>query len=261
MKILINIVCLLCVLSACNNAAINEADIPEKEKELKTVIEQHPDSMLLKENLIQYYCDNNNFGSAIKVVDQFIEKDTANARLWDIKASLHFQNKDTINTIKAFERAIEIFPDPQYIISLGAVYAQTKNPSALAVADGLIQMPNANAQLQAIYIKGLYYNYSGDHAKAIPFFDNCIKMDYTFLDAYIEKTIAHFEMGNYTEALNTAQKVVQVDHSFADGYYWMGRSCEKLNKKTEAAESYKAALNLDPDYVEAKDALGKLGVL
>ena len=126
MKILINIVCLLCVLSACNNAAINEADIPEKEKELKTVIEQHPDSMLLKENLIQYYCDNNNFGSAIKVVDQFIEKDTANARLWDIKASLHFQNKDTIIRIKSFEGLMEIFRNRNNLFFLALCFDKLK---------------------------------------------------------------------------------------------------------------------------------------
>jgi tetratricopeptide (TPR) repeat protein len=258
---------MLFVLSACSdtashttNEATETADLPQQEKELKNAVEKFPDSLLLKENLIQYYCDNSNYSQAITTVDTYIKKDTANARLWDIKATLHFQNKDTVNTIKAFEKAIEIFPDPQYIISLGTVYAQTKNPLALAMADALLDAPKANAQTQALFIKGLYYNYSGDYVKAITFFNTCIQADYTFLDAYTEKTIALFDMGNYTEALKTSEKSVSIQSSYPDGYYWMGRCYEKLNNKTEAIANYKTALQLDDNYIEAKDALGKLGV-
>ena len=41
----------------------------------------------------------------------------------------------------------------------------------------------------------------------------------------------------------------------------MGRCFEKLGNKEEAIENYKQALVLSPDYVEAKDALAKLGVV
>ncbi|UEG49689.1 tetratricopeptide repeat protein [Ferruginibacter lapsinanis] len=264
MRLPITILGVLLFLSSCSDTSVeknsNTADLPLQEKELKNAIEKFPDSLLLKENLIQYYCDNSNYSQAIAEVDKYIKKDTANARLWDIKATLHFQNKDTLNTIKAFEKAIEIFPDPQYIISLGTVYAQTKNPMALAMADALLNAPKANAQTQAFFIKGLYYNYNGDYVQAITFFNTCIQADYTFLDAYTEKTIALFDMGKYAEALKTSEKSVSIQSSYPDGYYWMGRCYEKLNNKNEAIANYKIALQLDDNYIEAKDALGKLGV-
>jgi cytochrome c-type biogenesis protein CcmH/NrfG len=40
----------------------------------------------------------------------------------------------------------------------------------------------------------------------------------------------------------------------------MGRCYEKLGKKEDAVEFYRTALQLSPDYIEAKDALAKLGV-
>jgi tetratricopeptide (TPR) repeat protein len=41
----------------------------------------------------------------------------------------------------------------------------------------------------------------------------------------------------------------------------MGRCYEKLDRKKEAIQNYQLALQIDPDYIEAKDALGKLGVV
>jgi len=260
----INIVCLLCLLVSCHNSVKTdtektEADIPQQEKELKKIADAHPDSMLLKENLIQYYRDNKNYGEGIKAVDQFIKKDTSNDHLYDIKGQMYFLNHDTLNSIKAYEKAIDINPDPMYVIALGTMYAQTKNPLALEMSDALLQAPTAKAQMYAVFIKGLYYNYTGEYAKAISFFNGCNKMDYTFPDAYIEKTIALSKLGKYDDALKVTEQLISLDHSFADGYYWRGYCFEKLNKKDDAIENYKLALQLDPEYIEAKDALGKMG--
>ena len=56
------------------------------------------------------------------------------------------------------------------------------------------------------------------------------------------------------------QKTITVKRSFDEAWYWLGRCYEKLNRNKEAVESYQLALQIDPDYIEAKDALGKLGI-
>jgi tetratricopeptide (TPR) repeat protein len=40
----------------------------------------------------------------------------------------------------------------------------------------------------------------------------------------------------------------------------MGKCYEKLKNTNEAIEQYRTALLYNPDYIEAKDALGRLGV-
>jgi tetratricopeptide (TPR) repeat protein len=66
-------------------------------------------------------------------------------------------------------------------------------------------------------------------------------------------------MAKYEEAITTLTKAVTLQNKFDEGYYWLGRCFEKLNNTNDAIESYKNALLYNPDYVEAKDALGKLG--
>ena len=262
MRLIFFRICLISLtVSSCNNNAVNtDNSIPEQEKQLRDLILRYPDSLLLNENLVQYFRDNGNYGQAITETETVLKNDSLNARFLDIKATLHFENGDTINAIKAFEKAISIDPKPEYIISLGSLYAQTKNPMALAMADALLQASAANAQKQALFIKGLYFSYTGDKIKAITFFDACLKIDYRDILAYREKAICLYGVNKYAEALDVLEKAVAVQNTFDEGYYWMGRCYEKLDKRKEAIESYQLALQIDPNYMEAKDALGRLGI-
>ena len=205
------------MLSDCNNASTNteNAATPVMEKQLRDAMAKYPDSVLLTETLIQYFRDNSNFEQAILETNKAIQKDTANARLWDIKATLHFQNKDTANAIEALEKAISIDPQPAYAISLGLTYAQTKNAKALVLADALLKDTLAKAAKEALFIKGFYYSYKG---------------------------------------------ALALQSTFDEAYYWMGRCYEKIGDKKEAITNYQNAIQIDPEYTEAKFALAKLGV-
>lgn len=262
-RYLLLLVCLLFCFQACNNnsnGTAANAPMPEAEKQLRDQIAENPDSLILRENLVQYFRDNGNYDQAITETDIAIKKDTGNSRLWDIRATLCFEKGDTASAIHSFEKAIDIDPLPEYIMSLGSLYAQTRNPMALAMADGLLQAPKAHAELQAIFIKGLYYNYTGDKTAAIGYFDKCISMNYSFMEAYREKAIALYDLGKYDDAIQLLEKALGIHSTFDEGYYWLGRCYQKLNKNKDAEAAYRTALQIDPDYIEAKDALAKMGL-
>jgi tetratricopeptide (TPR) repeat protein len=249
---------------ACNNES-STTNTPlaanNKEQELKSAIAKFPDSMLLKETLIQYYEDNGNADLALVEMKNLLQKDSLNIKYWDKLAQLYVYSKnDTTNAIKCLEKAVEIYPEPEYIISLGVMYAYKKDAKALEVADALLIGKKANADKEALFIKGLYYSGMGDKAKAISFFDNCIQQDYTYVSAYLEKGIILYDGKKYQQSLDVFTKAVTVQNAFDEGYYWMGKCFEKLNNTKDAIESYKLALSYDPNYIEAKDALGKLGI-
>src|SRR5688500_11459270 len=119
------------LLQGCtsNEKEADEASSPEIE--LRSQVLKYPDSLLLTENLIQYFRNSENYDQAIAEAETALNKDSLNDRLWNIKATLHFENSDTANAIHSFEKAIGINPRPEYILSLGSLYAQTKNPLAL----------------------------------------------------------------------------------------------------------------------------------
>ncbi|MEO5890231.1 MAG: tetratricopeptide repeat protein, partial [Ferruginibacter sp.] len=116
----------------------------------------------------------------------------------------------------------------------------------------------ADNQSKGIFIKGLYYSFSGDKVKALSFFDTCLKINYRDILAYREKAICLYDLNKFAAALEVLKQAITVQKSFDEGYYWMGRCYEKLGNKKEAIESYQLALQIDPDYVEAKEGLGRV---
>jgi tetratricopeptide (TPR) repeat protein len=128
------------------------------------------------------------------------------------------------------------------------------------MADALLIGKNARADKEANLIKGLYFSALGDKQKAIVFFNNCLALDYTYMQAYREKAIVLFDMSKYDEAIKILNKAVTLQNNFDEGYYWLGKCYEKQNNTTAAIENYRTALLYNADFIEVKDALGKLGV-
>ena len=229
-----------------------------KEDVLKDATKKYPDSIILIQNLAAYYLDMQNYDAAMNTINIAITKDSNNAELLDNKSTIFAQQGDTTNAIKSLEKAVDKLAAPQYIISLGALYAQTKNPQALAMADALLFANKAGAEKEAYFIKGLYYSYNNEKEKAIPFFDKCISLNYTFMDAHLEKGIALYDLKKYSEAATVLQKAIIIQNNYDKGYYYLGRCFEKLNKREDAIQAYQMAITYDPNYDEAKDALAKL---
>lgn len=251
-------------LSACNNEKGKQQSAQDQivsgEQSLLDSIAKFPDSLLLKERIIQSYRDSADYEKAIAATDDFLRTDSLNARLWDIKATLYFENEDSLNAIRSLETAVQISPVPDYIMKLGSLFAKTKNDKALIMADALLQNNFKNTQTEGFYIKGLYYTYTGDKNKAVVFFDRALSADYNFMPAYLEKAIIFYDMGKFDQAITVLTKAVTLQNKFDEGYYWKGKCLEKLSKPNEAIEQYQMALLYSPDYIEAKEALNRLGV-
>lgn len=251
------------LLISCYNNKREQQESSEKiatskEEVLKETIKKYPDSLMPLQNLAAYYLELQNYDAALATINAAINKDTTNAELRDNQSTIFAQMGDTANAIKSLEKAVDRLAAPQYIIGLGALYAQSRNPLALSMADALLFAGKAKAEKEAFFIKGLYYSYNNEKQKAIPFFDKCININYTFMDAYLEKALALYDLKKYAEAASVLQKAVTIQNNYDKGYYYLGRCFEKLNNKEDAIEAYQMALTYDPNYEEAKDALGRL---
>src|ERR1700676_3222337 len=107
-KTILNIVCgaILLIIISCNDNSKEKVQpaLPGNSKEsLKNAIKEFPDSLLLVQNLIEAYRDEGSYDSALVLTDNQIKKDSNNAYLWNMKATLHFENDDTLNAINALE--------------------------------------------------------------------------------------------------------------------------------------------------------------
>lgn len=256
------LVLVLMSIISCNNDEKGDkssATISAKEKTLREAIQKYPDSIPLRDSLIFYLESLDNIDLAIAETNKAIEIDSTNIDLFDTKARLYLVGKkDTANAILAFEKAVQILPVPELLMSLGTLYAQTKNAKALAVTDMLVKADNGKAAKEGIFLSGLYYSALGDKSKAISVFDRCLAMDYGFMPGYLEKAIALYDQSKYEDAIKVLEKAVTLQNRFDEGHYWLGRCLEKMNRIPEALEEYRTALMYDPEYAEAREALNKL---
>lgn len=231
---------------------------PNSIQAIKKSIKLHPDSLMLKEDLIEAYRNAGYYDSAILIANQEIAKDTGSAYLWNIKATLYFENNDTGNAIKSLQKAIDIYPLPDYLVALGTVYAEIKNKNSVSIANELLSSNKTKYGKDAYFIKGLYFNYVNEPQAAIKYLDSCLNLDFTYMYAYREKGIALYNEKKYEDAIKVLKRAVTIQNNFDEGYYWMGRCYEKLNQKNEAVQSYQNALLYDKNYVEARSALDSL---
>lgn len=249
--------------SCHNNNTVTEDDISfstGSKDALKNAIRQYPDSLLLIQNLIEAYRDEGSYDSAIALTSSQIKKDTGNAFLWNMQATLYFENGDTTNAISSMEHAVNLYPLPEYLVALGTIYAEIKNDRSLKIADDLLKMNRVKSGKEAMFIKGLYYSYKDEKKKAISYFDSSLQMDYTYMFSYREKAIALYDLEKYDEAIQVLKRAVTIQNNFDEGYYWLGRCYEKTGKKDEAIQSYQTALLYDKDFTEAREALDKLRI-
>ncbi len=256
--------CQFFLLAAChdpereNNPDIQTSDTAADEKNLTSLVSKYPDSIIFRENLVMFYRNSGNYEKAISEINKAIQHDSLLPRLWESKALLHFENEDTMPAIRSLEKAISLVPETKYLVGLGNLYAQTKNPKALQIAALLLKSGQMESAKDANYISGLYYTYKNEKEKAIVYFDKCLNLQFSFMDAYREKAIALYDLGKYDSSLAVLDKALTLQNSFEEGYYYSGRCLEKLNRKEEAIQSYRNALVYDPEYTEAKDALNRL---
>ncbi len=229
-----------------------------EEDSIKIILKKYPDSLPLLQKMVSISLEKEHYSDAIQIIDNAIVKDSSNDNLWDMKSLVLLQKGDTNNAINALKKAVAIFPHPNYIITLGELYAENHNPQALQMADALLVATKAHAEPQAYFIKGLYYSYKNEKEKAISFFDESIVADYNFAEAYLEKALALYDLKKYQEAATVLEKIVKLKNQFTDGYYYLGKCYEKLNRTEEAKEVYELAIQLNPDFEEAKDALGRM---
>jgi len=251
----------LSIIFSCTNSNDDRMQShPEQnsKESLKNAIREYPDSLMMVQDLIELYRNEGAYDSALTLTDAQIKKDSDNAYLWNMKATLLFENEDTINAIKSLEHAINIYPLPEYLVALATIYAEIKNPKSIIIADELLKGNRVKSGKDAMFVKGLYYSYTNDKERAIAYFDSSIHMDFTYMFSYREKAIALYDLGKYAAALEVLKKAVTIQNNFDEGYYWMGKCYEKTGRKDDAIQSYQTALLYDKNFIEAREALERM---
>lgn len=251
------------IFAACNNNSA-KPDAPANDNTTKNSIEQilkdttTVDSV--REQLIGELVQNKDYSKALAQIDFLLAKDSSNPGRLYIKADALEKMGDTTGAIAHYNKAVlkaGVFIEAEMRAAI--LFAETGNKNALALCDNLLKNPGAvRFRSDVLRIKGIYYAKTSNTVKAIEQYDQILKEDYSYMDAYIEKGLVYYDMAKYQEAWKVFNKSTEVSNKFAEGYFWMAKAEEKMNKKQEAIDNYKRALALDQTITEAREGIQRL---
>jgi len=258
---------LTCIcLFSCKNGAESNKDSKNKPdsgqhmvNEMTHVITQYPDSMPLKVQLIDLLDSMKKYDDAVKNIDCLIIKDRFNNNLWLRKGQILREKGDTVKAIDAFNHSVSIYPSPDVLLELANLYAEKRDPKALAICDNLKKMGLGQTNdSYASFFQGVYFARTHQREKAQQYFDMAINDNYTFPDAYLEKGFLFYEINKYDDALKIFTKLSMISNANANAYYWIAKCEEAKNNKEEALINYQKAYGLDKSIIEAKAAMIRL---
>ena len=225
---------------------------------LKECIKKYPDNMEFPRRLSEAYLQSGKPREALHQYELLLQKDPENFEALYEKGRLQATLKDTAGAIASLEQAYALQPLQLFGVALANLYAETKNPKVVPLCDELISKDQEQQVTDPIYLKGVYFANINQRAAALQQFELCIRRDWKFTEAYIEKGIILFDESDYDEALKTFSMATTVTNTYPDAYYWMGRCYEAKGKKQDAIDNYYKALTLDRNFPQAREALRRV---
>lgn len=125
-----------------------------------------------------------------------------------------------------------------------------------------VKMPKTPIELAAPYFdKGNDLYTEGKKEEAIESFKKALEIQPDYLPATFNIAITLGDLGRYDEALDLLNSVIEKDASIAQCYNSLGYIYYKQKNYIMAKKNFEIAIDLDPNYVEAKTSLLKINNL
>ncbi|MFN5692592.1 MAG: tetratricopeptide repeat protein [Bacteroidota bacterium] len=219
---------------------------PEVQQQID-LLNQYPDSLPLRENAVALLDSLGDLREALAQMDALIKKDSLNSGYWMRKGELAEKAGDTSTALRAYRYSLRIYRSPEVLLRAANLLAETKNDTALLIVNSISEEWTDRAVLShAAFIRGVYYARKGLTEQALKAFDACIRYDYHYLEAYMEKGFLQWEGGNIAAAKKIFTTVIQLKSTYPDGYYWLAKTEARLGDTTNASLHFQQAVRLDP---------------
>ncbi|MBX9733288.1 MAG: tetratricopeptide repeat protein [Chitinophagaceae bacterium] len=203
--------------------------------------------------------EKDSLAQAAMAMDKALLTDSNNQDLWVRRAKLAEQIKDTTGAIGFYIEANRVYPTPEAMLSLANLMAERKDARVLNITANTTKLfPSKSIEPHVHFIRGVYYSRIGNTAIAMAALDSCIRADYRYYEAYMEKGFILYDNKNYQQAATIFATIISLNPQYADAYYWVAKCNEAMGKKEEAILHYEQALRFDTSIKEAAIALQKL---
>tara|TARA_B100001248_G_scaffold262681_1_gene260860 strand:+ start:2700 stop:3773 length:1074 start_codon:yes stop_codon:yes gene_type:complete len=170
----------------------------------------------------------------------------------------------TFKQLKEYPKAIDCFRNSLLInpsffeanMQLGQIYHLLKDKNAILYYDNAIKLDSKNELV--LYNKALFYQDMQEWNNALSAYAELHEVNKFHSDSHYNLGFINMELELYDIAANNFSDAIYSNSSFYQAYYARGICFETLGNIKQAESDYKRAIQLNPDYYYAIDALSLL---
>ena len=167
------------------------------------------------------------------------------------------QLKQTDNAINCFRNAVSVNPDfKEAHVQLGLIFHQLGDTMAIEYYNNALSI--AKDDELVLYNKALFYQDMLDWNNALNAYAELHKVNYTHSSAHYNLGFIHMELGLYDVATNNFSDAIYSNSEFYEAYYSRGNCFETLGNVKQADIDYSRAIEINPEYTYAIEALESL---
>ena len=161
------------------------------------------------------------------------------------------------NAINCFRNAVNINPDFfEAHMQLGQIFHLLGDTTALRYYDNALYLNPFDEMV--LYNKALFYQSMLDWNNALSAYAELHKVSPFHSSGHYNLGFIHMELELYDVATNNFSDAIYSNSEFYEAYYSRGNCFETLGNIEQAESDYKRAIEINPQYVYAIEALASL---
>jgi tetratricopeptide (TPR) repeat protein len=166
------------------------------------------------------------------------------------------QQMDSLAIVN-FQRAVDLDPSmTDGFIILGDLHEKVSDPLAEAYYENAVR--SNPDHVNALHALAFYQQNHDKVENALANYDKIIELDKGFQPALINKGILLLERDSLAAAKESLEAGLALDSSFVIALYYLGITEDRLGDKEAARSRLQKAIDIDPEYQAARDALKAL---
>ena len=195
---------------------------------------------------------------SLKTLGDLLEKNPSDASLHVLLGNLLYSHGTLGKSAEHYEHALKLAPEMSHAwYRLGVCYVRMGKLSEALRAF----MKNSDAErgthVMSFYWMGLINNFLGNDEKALEAFSILRRESEESLLANLFLAQLYMKRNEHAKALPLLEELVKMSPEFAEAHYLIGEAYAGLYKNFEAIQSFRKAVELNPDDKRAKMMLDR----
>jgi len=205
--------------------------------------------------------DRENYGEAIRVLNQAAKEDPANGEIPYMIARSYSDMSNHKQAIPFFQKAIALdTTKPNWIYEMGLIYYaihDDKNALKYIQMAGDKGLNRDNSYLENL---GIAYLNSGDLEKGVEIMDEVLKRKPSDINVLNMVAEAYYFKGKYQKAIDYWDQILYYDKENASALYMIGMSYQKKGDKAKGQQLCDKAIEMDPTLAALKQKKSMMGL-